>query len=60
MATNVSYEVVLSTVISVRKDAIINRTVWDEIEDIIYRLKDSLEDDDIIYISDWDITTHED
>ena len=56
--TTVTYPVVLTTVISVKKDAIINKTVWNEIEDIINRLKDSLEDGDIIYISDWDIETY--
>ena len=58
--STVSYAVQLTTVICIRKDAIINKTVHDEIEDIIDRLKESLEEDDIIYISDWDIETYED
>lgn len=58
--STITYSVRLATAITVKKDAIINKTVWDEIEDIIDRLKDSLEDEDIIYIADWDIETYED
>ena len=56
--TTISYEVSLRTMITVDKNAVISKTVWDCIEQIVCKLKEAT-DDEIIFIYDWDIETHE-
>lgn len=56
--TTISYDVSLRTVVTVDKNAVINKTAWDCIEQIVCKLKEAT-DDEIIFIYDWDIETHE-
>ena len=56
--TTISYDVSLRTVVTVDKNAVINTTAWDCIEKLVCKLKEAT-DDEIIFIYDWDIETHE-